>query len=874
MSPAAAPTPAPRPSTPAPPAQRPAATASPGTPPAAPPSPPPRRWRPLGYLRRWLVSDDHALRLGVAGALTAAFVGIILYWSHGALLYGGDYIGIFTPGDFLVDPRSDYAIPSLVVLFLPKAPSEAFYLDLSIETFLSSYACQFFARQAFRRTFRGPWLVALGALASGFYLFSPVAITYWYIGLVTIVFVSTSAFFVVLGMFVKLLQSYSSTTPFRWTDAVILGIAAGCAAPDSIPNIVRVVAIALLIFLGAVLLGPLAAYGNPARMRATLASIQRVLVVSLPLTAALLFYPFYSFVTAPGFNLKTVNHVDTKYTAEFLQTTYTSFPLALRLLGREVFSHSGYNVQYLANNAVTVAGYTWPVLALVVPLILALLWRFPDRYLVLLFEVLAIPSVLWEAGNNPPAGAFHAEVAGLLPFGTALFQPYSVTLVLLSKLYPVLIAFSVIALASWIQQLVSLGATRRPPPSAPARRGYLAVTLSPFEGRPPRPTTTARLVTVLFVVGLALLVAYAAQPIYDGEVERPRWAPTVAGFELPPVYYQARQMVLNDHGGNLLVLPEISTYFRTTWDYDAANGFYTNFFYPAQAVVPRFYGNYALYVNSSTENYTLATNPIAPAGNLTPQLRSVTYPWNQTTVLQGGGGIKTSFVESNGAWLSAAGKAWLRVVFNCSSESTTQAAITAGDLWIGLQTYGPNATKSSAPRQSWYALGQDGDAHVESENNTTLTVDLLLSVVSSGGVPFPGQIGGIEAWYREPVSSFGLITGVAQVGGYSGTGISQHWISMMHVYGVGYLLVDHSVTVGSLETVAQVNNTEGVLNASGFLGPPLLNTTMLSLYPLNLSAPGVTDARTSDPVARAAPGPLAGAPDPYRPGEARAVRYR
>ena len=829
------------------PAASPASPASPSsTPPARTPSG--TGARPVG-LSRWtapvlgfLRGDDRWIRALIAVASAALYTWILYHWAQGALLYGADNSGIYAAGNFLATPRVDSIIPSITILLIPHSTSGAMYAAIAVNAFISSYACQFFARNLFRRSFHGVRLLAVGAIAANLYVYSPVNITYWYVELLAIVFLSTSALFVVLGFLVILLKSFSSGTPFTWKHAAMLGIALGFSCPNSFPNDVRVVGLTAVLFLCATLWGIFHTWPNLRLRRSVFRGLKRIALLSLPIAALLLFYPFYNFLTSGGFNLATIGNVASVYSVRFSNTPYNDILKTLRLLGRQSFNNSIYYGAWMNDPWTRTLSFIWPVFALGVPLAATLVWKFPDRWLVLGLEAICYPAVLWETGSNPPTGAIHDLIIQVLPFGNTLLQTYSLTLILLSKIFPVLVAFSIVTLGGLLGQVVQAVVH----PSGGMIESLQEVAAPPFDYRRLRWRRAPALASFVTIALLTIVAASVATPIFNGAAEQTTWPPTCTrtifatqnnfacvgqhGYFIPSDYYTVRSYLRNTPSAGVLLLPAIGTYFRTNWGINTANGFYADFYYPNTMVVPRFYGQYSLFVNSTSENYTRATNPLIPSGLPSAPLNTQIHP--PRPIALGMGGIWDSFVVSPS--LNVTGATWLRVQIGYSNFSTVQTALQLGLLWLGLAD--ATATDTTTANVAWYVLGSSSSAYVESIANGTITADLLLDSPTMGSPPHDGIVVAIRAEVRIPVQTFGLLYTPTNLTLVNQSAIDSGWRPIMHAYGVTYILVDHTIIGGLQQPLPLVNETISQLVAEG-LAYDTLETPDLSLYLLAPYAP-------------------------------------
>ncbi|MCI4366577.1 MAG: hypothetical protein L3K08_02365, partial [Thermoplasmata archaeon] len=762
-------------------------------------------------------------------------------FTGGGLLYAMDNVGAYSWQDFFLRPRTDYLLPSAISGLVLGQTYTAFYLTVFAETFLVVLAIGTFCRALLKRSF-GKWdLRFAGIIAGGLFLASPVLMTYRYASIMSAIFVSTAALTFAFAFLIDAIRGLRENEVFPWQRGVLLGIALGMSGPDSLPNDARVVAVEALALLAFLVLFLMIALAGTARRRPATRSFLHVLLVSVPIGAALLSYPFYVFLTSKGFGISTVGGVASAFTPQLQSGSWNTIDATVRLLGRRSFTATAYYSTYYTSvtwvgDVVQAATYLLPLLALVIPLVIALLWKFPDRWLVVPLTIVTIAGAIWEAGSNPPLGSIYTSVVGYLPYGATFFQTYSITDLILDKFYPVLIAFSIVTLSRLAVPILF------PPGGRSATPAPLV--LPPWEGVV-RPASRSRgprgdpLTRALILVALTGSTALAALPILNGAVDQ-NWIPPgypgygERGIFIPNEYATVRSMLQERHG-NAILLPQVSAYVRTSWGFNGANGFYEAYYFPSQILVPGYYGPYASYIPSFVQNYTSATNPLVPGTPSVPlnaTFSSVVHP-----SLPASGGIRYDYhLGGKTPTLDLNGTEWLTMDVGISNESRIRQIILDGNLWVGL-TSGP--FNQSTP--SWFNIAGGSNGVLDSLNATSLTVSVLPAdpgsppqgTGSRGGTDL-SAVGTVTFWAREPVDTFGFIQGPPVLSITNATGVASSWFSQLHSYQMGYLIVDRSLLVngtGNQQPASLVDAIVSTLEAGGTL-EPLYQGHYLDLYQL------------------------------------------
>jgi hypothetical protein len=95
--------------------------------------------RIVSPVQRWLSEPERRLRLLISAGGAAGFILLVYIYAGGGLLYAIDYPGIYTPGDFLIDPSANYIVPSIAAGLSFGNVYVAKYLSLFVDALLCAY---------------------------------------------------------------------------------------------------------------------------------------------------------------------------------------------------------------------------------------------------------------------------------------------------------------------------------------------------------------------------------------------------------------------------------------------------------------------------------------------------------------------------------------------------------------------------------------------------------------------------------------------------------------------------------------------------------------------------------------------------------------
>lgn len=760
-------------------------------------------------LSQWLQEPTRERRLLLSALLALSFVALILVYTRGGLLYGQDYPGVYSSSDFAYRPIVDFLIPSAAVGVAFGNVYVGFYLALLVESFLATYAVQLFARELFSPTFSERELTIVQGVAAALYLFSPAALVTSFKSLIAIVFLSATAFLLTLTLVLRVARKIGRGWVFRREDALLLGVAIGLAAPDSFPNQVRILGLTatalIVVFLGIAL-----TYRTEAQWVALRRAGRNILTYTVPVAVLLLSYDLYLVATQWATNVAALKQVATAYSPLFTNTSYNTLPQVVRLLGKRSFGSLVYAPLYSYNAGVVLVSYLWPLLAIVVPVFFAYTERLSERRLIYATEIVVVLCVVWDTGTNAPFGGVNAGVLSVLPFGTVLIPTYFLSFLLLSKLYPVLIAFSVGMIGRsvnrWQREVESARRFLAQPPEGAS--GGPTVAFAPRRARRP---SAVELGTVTALALTAVLLV-AAVPIFEGQVEV---GTSGSGFFIPNAYFQVRSTLQSSHSDALL-LPALSLYFTTSWGFQGANSFYLDFNYPSKVVVPGFWGPYSYYLNRTQNLYENATTAVGPGSNITAIAPSA----NPKVFTNQRGSIVT--IYHLGATYNLSSFAWAALAFKSTNTAAVGQLAAAGELTIGLASNGTNHV-------GWFSVGEGSNAVLNGSSPTDPLIDLLVGEPTTNASYDPENVSEVLVLEQNVASSAYVPFGPLALGGIATGVVQPGWLPLMQSLGVGYVLVDSTVSHGATQSYALVFQTIAELLAAGLIVPEYASPS-LSLY--------------------------------------------
>lgn len=564
---------------------------------------------PLRRLLTW----PRFVELSPLVLLAAAYVMIILFWTHGRLLFGQDVAGIYNTYDW---SGSIGGLAEVTVLALC---ASNVYLAFYVTTFLLALGCatamyalaRIFTRPLSRTTSR-----CVAYVSAMLLLFNPWATESTFLSLISNVDIQRLGFLVFLvGSLLACERVARGQTVFR--SGAMAGIGLGFALLP-FPNYFRlwaaVVGIEAILFLAS-----LWQVWHLRGFRWVLGKYLRFALLMTALAAALTALYIQPVLQDASAYVHLAQAGAADKSSLFFETG--SFNVALNELrnfnGWE-FPYVVYYSWYQGTSVLALASLGWPILALGVTTVLA---PAEIRKRVLLVAGLLLAVIFYDKASNPPLGGAWIYVANNFRSSLQLFPTGVLSDLSLSIFYPVLCGLAICLAALRIPPAAAaLVATlsRRVSSLRKPRSASTPEAMGPSRRHPhSRTVSLSALGTWGTGIFLAGLLVGSAFPVFDGFAETYSYNSDVqdGGFYIPQTYFNARAL-LRQMGGNVLLLPPTTSnpYVTTSWDWSGEIGFYPSFFLPVPIItLNSFGGTYADPSQwSEFENLTVPASCTAP----------------------------------------------------------------------------------------------------------------------------------------------------------------------------------------------------------------------------------------------------------------------
>lgn len=539
----------------------------------------------IEYLRK---QKNYIIVLFITGLF---YLIVILFFTHGSLLFDGDNDGFYHL------TRSLFTTPTGILegssLFITGSNIyAAFYAYIFLSMLIALIVAFYFSVQFFKY-FLPPKYVRIAALASSFlYVITPSVLVDYYNSFLGNISISSSFFTLFLAFLIGSYEFYLRDDK-KYLKMLLLGAVFLGLSVTSFPNDIRTLFVGFFIFLAFIVFisvrGLFVRSNNPARtlVVSILIFISASLVSSLFIT--------YSIFQNIGATVHSSSVASANFNGlGFYTGSFNTIPWVIRLLGIWSFptGYVLYHSVYFNFDIVNIASFFWPILALIVPLIIAFRYM-RNRSFFLFLMVLAICAIFWEKGANAPFGSIWYFINSKLPFGYELIPTGFLTGEYLSKIYPVLAVLSIFLIFEYIRKRSFRG----------IHRSY------------------RRIAVLAIPIFLAAMLVVAEAPVFDGQLEANYFNPGTSGFFLPQEYAEVRDYVLQ-HPGNVLILPGATTYITFSWNYSGTTYFYNQFFYPVNVTTNQnFGGGYGSAQQAAA--YVNVTSPIIYNNGIS----AISYHW-------------------------------------------------------------------------------------------------------------------------------------------------------------------------------------------------------------------------------------------------------
>ncbi|MHB8372980.1 MAG: glycosyltransferase family protein [Thermoplasmataceae archaeon] len=512
------------------------------------------------------------------GLISLLYLLILLFYTHGALLFDGDNAGFYHLNVNLFEtPTGMLNVISLILAF--GNIYVAFYINLYFSLFLAMIAIFYLSIQVYRIVLPSNKVMPAALLSAILYVIAPFILTDYYNTFILNVSLMSSIFTLFLAFLFRLIRTPPSAKREFLKNIVISAIFLGLSL-TGFPNAVRILIVGYSLFVLVLTFIILRTYfyRNKIRIGELLEGI--AIFVAISVISSL--YNTYSLF----FNIGATTHLANVAASNFIYLgfytgKFNTITQVIRLLGTWSFPTSFviYHKIYYRFNIVNVASYFWPILALVFPLIILLKTRKFRGFLILIM-VIMLASIFWEKGANPPLGSLWYFINNNIPFGYQLIPTGFLNYMVLVKLYPVMAVFSIFTIYGWIRS-----------------SGHLKNKIK------------IRKLLSIIPIFLVVMLVVAEMPLFDGQLEENYFNDKSSGFFIPSNYASVREYILKNPG-SVLFLPGVQAYITTNWNYSGSSGFFNAYFQPVKITNVNTFGG-AYSSSHAISAYVNLTSPLS-----------------------------------------------------------------------------------------------------------------------------------------------------------------------------------------------------------------------------------------------------------------------
>jgi hypothetical protein len=731
----------------------------------------------------------------IALPLALIWLSIILFYTRGGLLVGGDWPGYY---DAISAIRT--GIPHAIVygigLLLARGNIYVgFYTGAFIGLLLNMAALFYFLATLFREWKDGilPYIVA-GIL----YAFNMFALYNTFKSVIGLADVAVAGLLLFLAQAIKLYRYVVGQSEFSKWDGILMGV--GVALSSRVPpNSFRILLAEGIIVAG--LLAWALIEGTIRRPHYVRQAFKRFLIelplISITALVGMLYWeiPFFSSFKE---NIETAFYVIPAHrTTSIHSAPYASLVNTFRVLGVWAFptAYCPYHGLYYHVPLITITSFIWPTAALGLSILLAEKKRRPLVLALILFSLLIIS---WDTADNPPVGPLNKLVTSVLPLSLAFFPTFCLSGTFLPLIYVVLTTFAIVRVSEVSHNL----------------------------GKREMVNIRGKIFKSAFPLLLIITLLIPSIPFFNGSALGQYFDPSIKGIWVPEEYFKAREIALQNQGV-ILLWPSLTTYVQTSWGYQGTNYFYNSFFSPLKVITIDFFGWYATYVPTKRSLYTNLTRPPIKTGELrdiTSLLNkekisvwgtkyerfkgSVRMLVNNTDRIDIGIPFRSTIDISNYTFLV------LELSFNPSFFMERLAK--SNNFWIGVG--------SAEGVVGWYILGSTSNTYSISDEG--ISVSMLIGFPDkpwAASYYNPSNVTGviirlITRDIKEPVEvnfSFKSIK-------VAFSDVDHCIISLWKNFGVKYVLLDKSIVGGAQSVYEPYYSSLSLLTKNGVLRPVLI----------------------------------------------------
>jgi hypothetical protein len=724
--------------------------------------------------------------------LSIIYISIILYYTHGALLYGSDQYGYYSIAQSLskIDPQNlVYAFSLLLSLNNFYVGS---YIAFFIFTFIALVSVYYLTVIIFRGYIDESYLPYLAILASFLYLFNPITIVNTSKSILSNVSIYQSAYIIFLYEIIKLFKT-ENLNNYNVLDIFVMGIALGLSFMP-FPNYIRTLIVTLIVLFVLVIFKIIFDFNNFIRNLRGYVKIFCVAVILMMIFGSYVIYPL---IASFSKTLSVASSATSGFTyTGFYYGQFNTLIEVFRLFGFWYFTTSTvpYNTAYFTNPLIILSSFFWIILAVAIPFILS------DKEtlkLIIPLEAIILLTIFWEKAVNIPFGSIYLFITNHIPFGVQLLPTGFMALRLLPTLYSILAAYSIFSIYTLLTKRL---------------RNY-------------RAAQAYKLIAALLVLFFIVILLITALPVFNGKAEGEYFNESIKGYHIPQNYTVVRDYLIKNNGSSI-VIPTMSSYVETSWGYEGAQQLYPAFFAPAKLYTLSSFGSYAAENSVDLEIATNLTKIIYPSSNAIRIPIAVGVPWYINI-----SGDPTFSITYPLKHTNVSKFTYLQVVVNVSNSSKFTNAVKNNSLIVEIGS-------TNAPSQIYDLNTECWDCYIKTNNNTEY-IDLLLNNPNNYNSLFnSSSITDIRFRFTNRTR----IVNVShpEIYGIYGFNVSPSWLELTKQYNISYVLVDNSILSGETESYGYINLISSYMKNSSNT-KLIYSSKYISLYKITNASVGLVD---------------------------------
>lgn len=718
--------------------------------------------------------------------LILAYILIILYFTHGRLLVGGDFFGYYSIHDKVDSISSAFSVLLLILSF------GNFYLSFYIGVYLTALfaviGIYYLTKEVLTRfEIQSNYIIPFSLLSAILYLYNPSILTDTFKSFLSNVSLSASLYIIFVLFIIRFYFKFSFTRNYFSYQLIIAGIFLGLSA-GTYPNNFRIISFGFLFSLMFIII-----HFINNRNEKTRKIIFYIINLIILVVLAVLFdsYDLIIFFSNIHQTIQNSILISSHFSGAIFETgSFSNINMVLRLLNDWAFQYyAPYNLPYYNNYGLIALGFLWPVFALLIPLLLVERKHF--KSLVTLVIVL-LCGIFLAKGGNPPFGYLFNFLSTHFIIFSNLFGTYFVTQKLLAIFYPVLISFS-------LAIIYSINKSRRMDEIENSNLKRISKVKIKIKKIFHNPIGRNLLVIVIFI---SLLTT--SFPAFTGQVYGQYFNENIHGLKIPNAYNVVNNL-LENKSSTLLVLPGQNTYMTTGWGYQGASQFYSSFFGKSKVMNTQTIGTFGEYSQYNVTTQTLYNDMI-----------NLVFPSNKTLEMNASFNFTKISIFGNASFndlnatlminssnntpaeiglplkhsLNISTLGYVVFSFVVSNVSQFTQMIKDGKFLFGL---------SSPKVAGWYVVGHGYNSYFNITGNK-VKLYLLIPQISYGTFD-DFEFNEVYLHFYGKLNNFTISSGTHIIK-MAYTNIAQINLSRMSLlkqYSVNYILIDNSVVQGNTQ---------------------------------------------------------------------------